>query len=274
MSRKLPNLWIRENSLFDGAEGGGEGAAEGAMRRAGESPVRVLETNIDFPLSVNGDVNKGPNGNKRGSLHDHHHHHLHHDHHDAEAAAATDTMLSHHKYPLPNDDDDEEPRPPAGKLGKVASKHGLTKKGLTLLLMTLCLCFLLLLALLGMAAMWPRAQSEAKVDICLTPDCLRASAQVSPLLPSSFRRDGVRQRAGKRRRASARLAADGDQRTPPSREAQVAPLRAGSRKIGPFGARMGSAGRWRVEAGGGRRRERQRKREKGAARETNGKSER
>lgn len=178
MSRKLPNLWIRENSLFDGAEGGGEGAAEGAMRRAGESPVRVLETNIDFPLSVNGDVNKGPNGNKRGSLHDHHHHHLHHDHHDAEAAAATDTMLSHHKYPLPNDDDDEEPRPPAGKLGKVASKHGLTKKGLTLLLITLGVCLLLLLALLVMAAMWPREQEEPKMEICLTPDCLRASAQV------------------------------------------------------------------------------------------------
>nr|XP_027237808.1 endothelin-converting enzyme 2-like [Penaeus vannamei] len=178
MSRKLPNLWIRENSLFDGAEGGGEGAAEGAMRRAGESPVRVLETNIDFPLSVNGDVNKGPNGNKRGSLHDHHHHHLHHDHHDAEAAAATDTMLSHHKYPLPNDDDDEEPRPPAGKLGKVASKHGLTKKGLTLLLITLGVCLLLLLALLVMAAMWPREQEEPKMEICLTPDCLRASAQL------------------------------------------------------------------------------------------------
>ncbi|XP_063590993.1 endothelin-converting enzyme 2-like isoform X2 [Penaeus indicus] len=178
MSRKLPNLWIRENSLLDGAEGGGEGAAEGAMRRAGESPVRVLETNIDFPLSVNGDVNKGPNGNKRGSLHDHHHHHLHHDHHDPEAAAATDTMLSHHKYPLPADDDEEEPRPPAGKLGKVASKHGLTKKGLTLLLMTLCLCFLLLLALLVMAAMWPREQEEPKMEICLTPDCLRASAQL------------------------------------------------------------------------------------------------
>lgn len=150
------------------------------MRRAGESPVRVLETNVDFPLSLNGDVNKGPNGNKRGSLHDHHHHD-----HDAESAAATDTMLVHHaKYPLPHDDDDDDDhltKSKPGKLQKVAHRHGLTRKGLLLLMLTVCLCVLLLVALLVMAALWPRDLHHLKMDVCLTPDCLRASAQVNRL---------------------------------------------------------------------------------------------
>lgn len=163
------------------------------MRRSGESPVRVLETNIDLSLTVNGDVNKGPNGNNRSSLHndDHHqhphpHHPLrHHDHHhDAEAAAATDTMLSHRKCPLPADADDTDgdarPRPRPGKLQRIADQHGLTKKGLTLLLAALCFCFFLLVVLLGMAAKWPRSHLQANRKICLTSDCLRASAQVSP----------------------------------------------------------------------------------------------
>lgn len=172
MSSKLPNLWILENSLLP------EGATTTTMRRAGESPVRVLETNVDFPLTVNGDVNKGPNGNKRGSLHDHHHDH------DAESAAPTDTMLTHPtNYPLPNDDEDDDDLTKAkpGKLQKVAHKHGLTKKGLLLLLLTACMCALLLVTLLVMAVMWPRDLQQLKMEVCLTPDCLRASAQVDGL---------------------------------------------------------------------------------------------
>lgn len=153
------------------------------MRRAGESPVRILETNIDFPpLSVNGDLNKGgPNGNNRGSVQYHHHHH--HGDHEAESAAPTDTMLSHVKYPIPDDDDEEiTNKGKPGKLQKVATNHGLTKKGLLLLLLTGFLCLLLLVALLVMAVLWPRDLNRANVEVCLTPDCLRASAQVS--LPS------------------------------------------------------------------------------------------
>lgn len=152
-----------------------EGATITTMRRAGESPVRVLETNVDFPLTVNGDVNKGPNGNKRGSLHDHHHDH------DAESAAPTDTMLTHPaKYPLPNDDEDDDDltKTKPGKLQKVAHKHGLTKKGLLLLLLTAFMCALLLVTLLVMAVMWPRDLQQLKMEVCLTPDCLRASAQL------------------------------------------------------------------------------------------------
>lgn len=152
------------------------------MRRVGESPVRVLETNIDFPLSVNGDLNKGPNGNKRGSVHDHHHHH--HDH-EAEAAAPTDTMLAHHhvKYALPHEDDDEDDiKGKPGKLQKMAQRHGLTKKGLLLLMLIGFLCLVLLVALLVMAVLWPKDLQQLKMEVCLTPDCLRASAQVQSSL--------------------------------------------------------------------------------------------
>ncbi|XP_069942306.1 uncharacterized protein [Cherax quadricarinatus] len=178
MSSELPNLWILENGLLTTG-------ASGSMRRAGESPVRVLETNVDFPLSLNGDVNKGPNGNKRGSLHDHHHDH------DAESAAPTDTMLVHHaKYHLPNDgddDDDDLTKGRPGKLQTVAHRHGLTKKGLLLLMLTVCLCILLLVALMVMAVLWPRDLNQMKLEVCLTPDCLRASAQVcDDSLPSCW----------------------------------------------------------------------------------------
>lgn len=172
MSSELPNLWIRENTLS-------LPRAKRAMRRVGESPVRVLETNIDLPLSVNGDLNKGPNGNNRGAVHDHHHHH--HDH-EAEAAAPTDTMLAHHhhvKYPLPNDDDDDDDiKGKPGKLQKMAHRHGLTKKGLLLLLLVGFLCVVQLVALLVMTVLWPKDLEQLKTEVCLTPDCLRASAQV------------------------------------------------------------------------------------------------
>ncbi|XP_063862460.1 uncharacterized protein LOC135101948 isoform X1 [Scylla paramamosain] len=171
MSSELPNLWIRENTLS-------LPRAKRAMRRVGESPVRVLETNIDLPLSVNGDLNKGPNGNNRGAVHDHHHHH--HDH-EAEAAAPTDTMLAHHhhvKYPLPNDDDDDDDiKGKPGKLQKMAHRHGLTKKGLLLLLLVGFLCVVQLVALLVMTVLWPKDLEQLKTEVCLTPDCLRASAQ-------------------------------------------------------------------------------------------------
>ncbi|KAK7070572.1 hypothetical protein SK128_027381, partial [Halocaridina rubra] len=183
--KNLPNIWIRENSLPVVFE---EAAA--AMRRSGESPVRVLETNVDFPLSLNGDLNKGPtNGNKRSSLHDHHlHHHHHHPvlhhHHDLDAEGATpsDTMLKHNtKYPLANDDDDDDTltkkTKKPGKLQKMASKHGLTKKGLVLLLLFGFVCLFLLVALLVLVIMWPRPDEMYPRDVCLTPDCLRASAQ-------------------------------------------------------------------------------------------------
>lgn len=178
MSSELPNLWIRENTLS-------LPRAKRAMRRVGESPVRVLETNIDLPLSVNGDLNKGPNGNNRGAVHDHHHHH--HDH-EAEAAAPTDTMLAHHhhvKYPLPNDDDDDDDiKGKPGKLQKVAQRHGLTKKGLLLLLLVGFLCLVQLVALLVMSVLWPKDLEQLKTEVCLTPDCLRASAQLQGNLDS------------------------------------------------------------------------------------------
>lgn len=146
--------------------------------------MRVLETNIDFPLSVNGDLNKGPNGNKRGSVHDHHHHH--HDH-EAEAAAPTDTMLAHHhvKYPLPHEDDDEDDiKGKPGKLQKVAQRHGLTKKGLLLLILVGFLCLVLAVAVLVMTVLWPKDLQQLKMEVCLTPDCLRASAQLQGNLDS------------------------------------------------------------------------------------------
>lgn len=195
----LPNLWILENGLvqqqgdFRRGGGGSEVEEEGVldqakskMRRAGESPVRVLETNIDFPpLTVNGDLNKGggPNGNKRGaSVHDHHHH-MHLDHDSECGAAPTDTMLSHPaKYRVPADDDDDDDglqtKGKPGKLQKMAHKHGLTKKGLLLLIFTACVCLVLLVAILVMAVLWPRDLDQMKVEVCLTPACLRASAQV------------------------------------------------------------------------------------------------
>lgn len=172
------------------------------MKRFQDSPPhrpRPLETDIDYPpRSVNGDINRppfgggdrmgvppppgmaGPNGNKRSSLPG--------PDPDVEGEAATpsDTMLS--KAPLPDDDDEEDltrghsrgrRATSSGHLGRMASRHGLTRKGLLLLLFLGSLCILLFLALLVMGAMWPQSLGVQRKDVCLTPDCLRASAQVS-----------------------------------------------------------------------------------------------
>ncbi|CAL4152400.1 unnamed protein product, partial [Meganyctiphanes norvegica] len=185
-------------------------------QRAEESPPKILETNVDFPpLTVNGDIIKGPNGNNHNDHHTHHHHLLHHHHHcsadrlhdqdnmhmhhvhdlhhpshdhDAETATPTDTMLTHpHKFPLPEDDDDDEggmtndtgvkAYDSNWKLQKVAHRHGLTKKGLVLLCLLGMLATFLLVVLLVLVAMWPREDHQDKIEVCLTPDCLRASAQ-------------------------------------------------------------------------------------------------
>ncbi|KAL7639782.1 UNVERIFIED_CONTAM: hypothetical protein RMT77_009192 [Armadillidium vulgare] len=189
------------------------------MKRYQDSPPqrpRVLETDIDYPpRSVNGDLSRfpygerqtprqgfvgtpinlgmtGPNGNKRGSVHDLDN--------ENEGNNPSDTMLSHGaKITLPDDDDEDEMNPHMGrhsrglskrpqtngKLGRMASKHGLTHKGLTLVLFLAGLCLVLFMILLVMGAMWPTAQGNLKKDICLTPDCLRASAQLQGSLDLS-----------------------------------------------------------------------------------------
>lgn len=64
------------------------------------------------------------------------------------------------------------------KLHKLAQKHGLNKKGLVLLILSSAICILLLVALITMVVLWPKSDDGDDMDVCLTPDCLRASAQV------------------------------------------------------------------------------------------------
>ncbi|XP_076031913.1 uncharacterized protein LOC143019816 [Oratosquilla oratoria] len=189
------------------------------MNRIEDSPPRVIETNIDFPaLSVNGDLNKGSNGNNRTApipeesddhemetppqatdimlsgdtkiplhpLHHHHHHHhpMHHHHHP---------LHHHHRHRSNNEEEEEDEedgvamkkRKPS-QLDKMADRHGLTKKGVVLLMLACVVCVLLVVALLVMVVLWPRDLLEEKLEICLTPDCLRASAQI----PDAFGRLG------------------------------------------------------------------------------------
>ena len=183
------------------------------MRKFHDSPTpqrpRILETDIDYPpRSINGDLNRlppyvgerssrgmapgppslgmsvnasGTNGNKRASMQEL----------DTEAECATpsDTMLSHaSKMPLPDDDEDDDTMTrtrvsgrrsvPRGKLNRMAQRHGLSRKGLLLLLFFMALSILLLMTLFVMGAMWPSEDDLNAKEICLTPDCLRASAQV------------------------------------------------------------------------------------------------
>ncbi|KAF2352667.1 hypothetical protein FHG87_016578, partial [Trinorchestia longiramus] len=67
--------------------------------------------------------------------------------------------------------------PSNSKLSRLAQKHGLNKKGLVILLLCSMFCILLLVALITMVVLWPKTSDADQADVCLTPDCLRASAQ-------------------------------------------------------------------------------------------------
>ena len=68
------------------------------------------------------------------------------------------------------------------RLHGFAHKHGLNKKGLVLLILTTTMCLLLLMAVVVMGLMWPTQSDGDQADVCLTPDCLRASAQVRGII--------------------------------------------------------------------------------------------
>ncbi|XP_018018430.1 uncharacterized protein LOC108674955, partial [Hyalella azteca] len=63
------------------------------------------------------------------------------------------------------------------KLHRLAQKHGLNKKGLVILLLCSASCILLLIALVTLVVLWPKTSEGDHTEVCLTPDCLRASAQ-------------------------------------------------------------------------------------------------
>ena len=149
------------------------------------------------PRSSYGDLAKGPNGDvMRGSCELHC---------DLESPQPSDSML---KYPLSQDDDEDDSggrdedfpnpneehdrseaetdlappqatrKPKRDPLQRLASQHGLTKKGLSLLMGSMGACGLLLVALLVLVVLWPRQDYGNKAPVCLTPDCLRAAAEV------------------------------------------------------------------------------------------------
>ena len=178
------------------------------MRRHHDSPTRpsVLESNVDFPpppppLTVNGDVNRmnmsvgggnnnpvnGNGTNKRsGSLPELDN--------DAESASPTDTMLTQSSKSRIPDDDDDPPlshhlshhhahhhhhhhiRP--SRVQRTAAKYGVTTQGLGLLICCGGMVLVLLVTLLSMVVMWPTDEQNRLQEVCLTPDCLRASAEV------------------------------------------------------------------------------------------------
>ena len=161
------------------------------MRRLQDSPTRpsVLETNVDFPppLTINGDLNRmtmgsgGPiNGNNKrvGSTFELDN--------DAESATPTDTMLTQaSKSRLPEDEEENHHhhhhhhhiRP--NRVQRTAAKYGVTSKGLGLLICFGGLVIVLSVTLFSMIAMWPRDAQNIHQEVCLTPDCLRASAEAS-----------------------------------------------------------------------------------------------
>lgn len=110
-----------------------------------------------------------------------HHHHQHHQqqasqyhqqgHHHITAQAHQPLHSSSSSSQLPYQSN--------SRLHRLAQKHGLNKKGLVMLIFSSALCILLLVALLTLVAMWPDETEGDRTEVCLTPDCLRASAQVS-----------------------------------------------------------------------------------------------
>lgn len=106
-----------------------------------------------------------------------HYHHPQQHHSSSLIASSQQHHPLHHSSSSPHQHFQSNTR-----LHRLAQKHGLNKKGLVLLILSCAMCVLLLVALLTMVALWPRATEGDHTEVCLTPDCLRASAQVSNYL--------------------------------------------------------------------------------------------